>query len=93
MRPESTSAPIDLLLFGPIRPPLVRLRTSVATAKLRAMFAPVIVTELTLLPPDGIVVFEVRRMFSAAVPPANVFVWSYWAAPVWFSAAMPRPGT
>ncbi len=74
IRPESSAAPMLWLLFGPIRPPLVRLRMSVATAKLRAMFAPVIVTEFTLLPPAGIEVVAVRRIFSAAAPPTNVFV-------------------
>ena len=62
------------MLLGPMRPPLTRLRTSLAFVKLSAMFEPVIVTELTVLPPVGMVVEEVRRMFFVAVPPTKVFV-------------------
>ena len=92
IRPESTVAPKERLLFGPIRPPEVMFRRAVVAPKFRSMLAPVSVSEFTAAPAAGTGVAAVRRTFLEAVEAVKVLVRSYCGAPVWLSAATPTPG-
>ena len=80
------------LLLGPMRPPLLMFSVSLPVVKVMLIAEPLMLMEFTMQPPFGTAVVAVRRTFVTDVQSASEFVWSYWAAPTWFSGARPRPG-
>ena len=88
-------APAELITFCKSSPPLARLRTSLAPAKLSEtgeVVLPKKLSELRTVPPAGTVSLAIRRMFCVGCAEVGNKAASYPRPPATFNVPTPSPG-